>query len=281
MRPPSSCSKPRTGSAARCAATTFGGRMVDMGPDGFLGRRHRGGRARPRGRARRPARADRRARRVGLRPGQAARPARGPGARHPDPLLADGAHGILGPRGQLGLAPRRPPAAARRARAARRPLHRPARHAQARAAGDRRAGRSPHRRHPRRARSTTCRRPPCSRHCSPRPDAGAASCARCGPRCPRPTPTARRSSGPSTAAWARWSPRWPTRCAARGVDIRLEEGATRLERRGDRWTVSTGAGCARGRRGGAGRARPRRGARSSVPTTTRRPPCSRPSTTPR
>ena len=192
----------RLGGALR--SDEFGGRTVDLGPDGFLGRR---------------TEAVELADEVGL--GDALVPIAGRGASVfargrlrplpeglalgvPTRFWPTARSGVLGPRGRLGLLrdallPKpdvRGPLGDRSVG--------PLVTRKLGAAGDRCAGRSRSSAASTPGPSTTCQRPPCSRRCSPRPDAGAVSCGPCGPRCRRPTPTDRRSSGRSTAAWPRW-----------------------------------------------------------------------------
>jgi oxygen-dependent protoporphyrinogen oxidase len=60
---------------------------------------------------------------------------------------------------------------------------------------------------------------------------------------PRPTPTGHRSSGRSTEAWRRSSTRWPRACVARGADLHLSSSADRLERSSSGgWLVASAGG---------------------------------------
>ena len=212
MRPPSSSSRPRTRLGGPLRSDEFGGRVVDLGPDGFLGPPARGGRPLPRGRARRRARADRRrgARRCGPAGRLRARCPRGWRSGSRPGSGPRRARGILGLRGQLGLArdavlPRPDVRGPHR-----RPLHRPARGAQARPAGRRHAGRSAHRRHPRRLGRRHVRRRRVPAAAGRRPAPGRPHACPAAPRCPPRRP--RRAAallGARRAAWRRWSRRWP------------------------------------------------------------------------
>ena len=148
--------------------------------------------------------AGRRGRGVGRRAGAPAAP--WPGAGHPHPILAH--RPIRHPRAARPAGPgaRRAAPPARRPRPHRRPVHRATRGPQARAAGGRPPGRPPHRRHPRRlgGRHVGRGRLPPAPSGGPQEGQPDARPARRAPRRHRRT-IRRRCSGPSRAAWRRWS----------------------------------------------------------------------------
>ena len=210
----------------------LGGRVVDVGPDGFLGRRRaavdlrrevgradtlvpiaaRGASARSRGRLRPLPEGTR----SGSRHGSGPRPARASWAW----------------RGTLGLARDAGATPARHPRADRRPFHRAPRGAQARSACRRHAGRSAHRRHPCRFGRRHVRRGDVPAAAGGRPTQGRphAGVARRGARArPRRAATllvARRGHGVAR-------PRGAVGLRERGVDVRLSAPADRTGHRED------------------------------------------------
>ena len=193
----------RRGWAARCDSETFGGPRRRHGSRRLSRSPARGARPLPRDRPRAMPWSRSAGRGAGVWARGRLRPLPdGLALGIPTRFWPAARSGILGLRGQLGLArdallPRPDVRGPHR-----RPLHRPAGGPQAGPAGGRPAGGPADRRHPRRVGGRHVGRrhlPACS---WPRPRGGAASCARAArPRSRPRRPTRRRCSGPSTAAW--------------------------------------------------------------------------------